>query len=305
MTTINQQFTAEDIDFLKEAFEHQGAMKAGKALRASIHSSMVRTAIMIEDRKLWRPLGYKNFADYLNTSGFFPFGSTHFYKLKELLKNEGPAQFDVLTGHRISHAIRLELSEHGVDIELDGDEIVIQGNRVPTDDKHAVTEAFKAVKRNLVLRDHNQTELEKKQEKLEKSIEHKDRTITNLRNAQCFEMLADRSGYLEYFLSVREGFKFLTEETKKLPMESKQRWRQRVFDGLSELMLELSQAFDLRDDGLILSVPAPELTGDELTDYWAQGIHKASLEAVLPEYEVEELAETGDDDNDAELAASL
>jgi hypothetical protein len=299
---------------LKEAFEFNGKLKAVNQLHEYLGSTMMRALMLIEEKKIWRLLGYSGFAAFLDSDEVPEFGKTKFYKLKERFINEGDQRFDLLTRHKIPVSTRLALAENGVEIELDGNDIVIGGNRVPANDKQAVKELFDALKNSFVLRDHREKELEKSKDKLKKEVEKQERTIASLQNANSVGLV--NTAYMEAVIDLNTAYKHITEETEKLSPEDKQKWRDIVFEGIADSTNKLSKAFGLRGYGLDLAVPPPEPTGNELDDYIAKGVHQAARDATLPEGEADRqkildedlrvfLDNVDLDANDADLATQL
>lgn len=116
-----------------KTFEALGAVKALQAMSSFIGSQVILGLKAIEESSAYRDYGCENFADFLDR--YSPLKRTAFYDRLRLLEKEGAA-FDVLTQIGVSIRDRKLLGRGEVGIE--GDEIIIKGERVNISEKDQI-----------------------------------------------------------------------------------------------------------------------------------------------------------------------
>lgn len=168
------ELAKQNVDFFdnqlrSEADQFRGALRAVGAIHKSLSAKLIEGAAEVEEKKFWRVWGFESFADYLN-SGEIPeiTNKNKYYDLRSLLAAEGHGAFDLFTGQKIPVSTRKRLAASGVNIEVDGDELIVADQRVPVSDPGAVREVIEAVHAALKERD---TREEKLQKNLDKAVE--------------------------------------------------------------------------------------------------------------------------------------
>lgn len=104
-------------------YQMLGAARYANHLSSQTKSDVIRFGKVVRDNKLYLPLGFNNFDDFLD-SDFSPVARTTFYRELELFENEGE-QYDLFNEWKIPVRLRRQLTSG--DIAIDGDEIVIAG----------------------------------------------------------------------------------------------------------------------------------------------------------------------------------
>lgn len=115
------------------AFEALGAVKALQAITNFLSSQAILGLKNIEESGAYKDYGCDNFAEFLDR--YSPIKKTAFYDRWNLLQKEGAA-FDVLTQIGVSIRDRKLLGRGEVGIE--GDEIIIKGERVNISEKDQI-----------------------------------------------------------------------------------------------------------------------------------------------------------------------
>jgi hypothetical protein len=125
----------------------------------------------VEDKKYYLAWGYKRFADYLNSDEVPDLSKNKYYELKTLLESEGSDVFDVFSGKKIPVSTRKLLAAKGVEISLEGDDLVIADKRVPVTDRAAMKELVETVHGVLRERDDREEKLTSENAKLKQRVQ--------------------------------------------------------------------------------------------------------------------------------------
>lgn len=165
-----ERLTAFDQQFRDDAFEFRGRFKAVSSLNRSLSSGLITALMLVEEKKYWKVWGFASFAAYIDSDEVPEFSKSKYYDLKKLYGAEGPEAFDLFTGNRIPISARKLLAARGVEISVDGDDLVIDDQRVPIADTKAVADLVEAVHEALSERD-------AREEKLTAKVEEQDATI--------------------------------------------------------------------------------------------------------------------------------
>lgn len=169
-----EQSRIEDFDnkFVIDAHEFRGGLRAVTSVARSLSSKMIEGLMIVEDRKYYLAWidpatgeTFKRFVDYLNSDEVPDLSKTKYYDLKALLLSEGSDAFDVFSGKKIPVATRKLLATKGVQISVEGEDLVIDDHRVPITDKAAMKELVETVHEVLKERDDREA---KKDELIEK-----------------------------------------------------------------------------------------------------------------------------------------
>ena len=151
-----------DKEFIYEAHRFHGALGAVTSIARSLSSKMIEGLMQVEEKKYYLAWGYTRFADYLNSDEVPDLSKTKYYDLKALLLSEGADAFDVFSGKKIPVSTRKLLAAKGVEISVDGDDLVIADQRVPITDRAAMKELVETVHNVLRDRDGREEKLTKK-----------------------------------------------------------------------------------------------------------------------------------------------
>jgi len=156
-----------DEEFFVEAHEFHGAIRAVTNMARSLTSKNIEGYMQVEAKKYYRVWTnaatgekFKSFAEYLNSDEVPDFSKNKYYELKALLESESAEVFDIFSGQRIAVSTRKLLASKGVEITVDGDDLVIADKRVPVTDRAAVKELVEAMHETLRERDSREAKLE-------------------------------------------------------------------------------------------------------------------------------------------------
>jgi hypothetical protein len=117
-----------------------GALDATARLTAS---QSVRAVQRFRDTKGHEALGFSNFKEFLNKSPHSPMSYDQFNDREKLLEREGDIVFNLLSTMRVPAHARKHLQSGAVQIE--GDNVIIAGERISSDDKPRILEVIKTL----------------------------------------------------------------------------------------------------------------------------------------------------------------
>ncbi|MGE3385071.1 MAG: hypothetical protein AB7L70_19265, partial [Pyrinomonadaceae bacterium] len=149
-----------------------GAARYADRLSAQCASDVMIFLMTVEEEKAYLEYGFTSFADFLNKSELSKYSKTQFYKRRELFLTEGVARYDLFEEWKVPVALRQRLLASGVQIEIDGDEIVIDGKERIAVANPAVVKAIieRQVKESLE-KDERLEKQDRKIETLESKVE--------------------------------------------------------------------------------------------------------------------------------------
>lgn len=166
-----------DQDFIIAAHRFHGALEAVTSIARSLTSKTIEGLMEVEDKKYYLawtdPVtgeNFKRFVDYLNSDEVPDLSKNKYYDLKALLLSEGAEAFDVFSGKKIPVSTRKLLAAKGVEISVDGDDLVIADKRVPVTDRAAMKELVETVHSVLRERDAREEKQAHTIEKLENTV---------------------------------------------------------------------------------------------------------------------------------------
>lgn len=239
-----------DKGFLIEAHRFGGALAAVTSIARSLTSKAIEGLMEVEDKKYYSAWlnpatgeNFRTFAEYLSSDEVPDLSKSKYYELKELLLSEGSAVFDVFSGKKLLPIkTRKMLAASGVNIELDGDELVIADQRVPVSDKAAVKELVETMHDVLRERDDREAKKDKKIadqaaqiEQGQADFEELQRNLDNLRDGDPFDGALMRT---------LDALVRLTGEAEKLSKESKAERGGNAMRSLWTQVVNLSQALE-------------------------------------------------------------
>lgn len=179
-----------DQRFRDEAMEFRGSLRTVTSITQSLWSKRIEGLSIIEERNYYRAWinpttgnTFKNFAEFLDSGEVDDISRNRYYELKKLFDAEGPAAFDVFTARRIPVSARKQLAAAGVNIAVEGDELVIGSHRVAVSDSTAIKEVVKAVHLALTERDERDAKKDKLIAEQKEAIEKGRGELTELQRA--------------------------------------------------------------------------------------------------------------------------
>lgn len=208
-----------DQDFVVAAHRFHGALEAVTSIARSLTSKTIEGLMEVEDKKYYLawidPVtgeNFKRFVDYLNSDEVPDLSKNKYYDLKALLLSEGAEAFDVFSGKKIPVSTRKLLATKGVEISVDGDDLVIADKRVPVTDRAAMKELVETVHSVLRERDAREEKQIQKIEKLELTVrvghddlEQLQRNLDAMRNGDPYQEAFAQAIYSLGDLSFRIG----------------------------------------------------------------------------------------------------
>ena len=126
-----------------EALMYLGGIGAIRSLTDKLAAQTVRALEAFGESKAYEMLGYTTFVDFLNQSPYSPMTKSQYYDRLGALAAEGDAAYDLLNNLGVPLSKRKLLSDGAV--QLDGDTLVVGGERVPLNDRGRVVEAIKTL----------------------------------------------------------------------------------------------------------------------------------------------------------------
>lgn len=275
---------------LKAMFVLGGANIAGK-IAASLASEAIRTVIRFQEEKLYEPLGFATFVDFLNESEYAPMTKNQFYDRKAILEKEGDTIFDLLTELGVSVRKRKLLGRGTV--ELDEDTVIVHDGEVTTSislhDRKSILETISA------LADAN-AEKSIKLERQQKTIEQQKETIAvaheDYDRLRASKVAPNPDAHM--LARVELGLAFDKLETAALALNGIERdqFRDSVLEDVAAWMTSLRRAYRTDGNERIQEVIEPAIVGETLDEALGNFLDGVDLTDV-PE------------DNDEELAAQL
>lgn len=162
IATVNNNLKNHQVSRQMQAAMIMGGIRAVDRVAKGISSQAMVATIRFQDDKLHEEFGFDRFADFLDKSPYSPMTKHEFYKRKEVFDSEGEQTFDALNAINISLTTRKALVAGGVEMFVDGDELVIADQRVPVTDRHAVKQLVDAFHDVLTERDAREAQKDKK-----------------------------------------------------------------------------------------------------------------------------------------------
>lgn len=250
--------TAADQQFFAEAHRFAGAVAAVTSIARSLTAKTIEGLMQVEEKKYYSVWlnpktgrNFQTFAEYLNSDEVPDFSKNKYYELKALYLSEGPEAFDVFSGQRIAVSTRKLLAAKGVEITVDGDDLVIADKRVPVTDRAAVKELVQTM--HEVLRDRDTREA-KKDAKIETLTNQVDQGVRELSQLQReLDAMSERDPY-ERALGgfVVDGLKLcerIGELDPKVRAERAGHGMRVIWDVVKQLRLSYDINFNFEDTG--------------------------------------------------------
>lgn len=281
------------LDAIQKAAEIKKSTEIFGRFYEGSYAVLMLSAMEVEKEKLWRWMDLKSFAEYLDCGRFLPFKRDKYYKLEKVFPKETPAVFDLFTGHKIPTDTRLLLAENNVKIDVEGNEIVINGNRSPLD-KASVAALVTAVAESFVLRDHREN-VDKKVsqkaiDKLQKNIDARDRTIANLQNTNFNELTG--TPHMRKRIELGLAYNRMREAVLALSDIEKDQFRDSVLEDIARWNEDLRACYKTNTSGQQPAIPTT-LVGDTIDEKIANFLNeKINIDAAV-------------DENDAKLTNML
>lgn len=120
---VADNFKQHDENRKAKAFLVLGGFLAVDKVTRALSSELMRAMIKFQEEKLYEPLGFDNFVDFLNNSDYAPMTKNQFYERKAVLEKEGDHAFDLLNNLGLPVQKRKLLGAGNVQIE--GDKVIV------------------------------------------------------------------------------------------------------------------------------------------------------------------------------------
>lgn len=230
-----------DKDFIYAAHRFHGALGAVTSIARSLSSKMIEGLMEVEDKKYYLAWGFERFTDYLNSDEVPGFSKSKYYNLKALLLSEGADAFDVFSGKKIPVSTRKLLAAKGVEISVDGDDLVIANQRVPITDKAAMKELVETVHDVLRERDAREAKKDSKIEDLSSKISRGTDEYNELRRG--FDAMTTGDPYDNALSHAIHSLLELTFRIGQLPNDTKAEKGPDAIDLLWTAMLKVRTSY--------------------------------------------------------------
>lgn len=258
---------------------------AGK-VAAALDSDAIKALITFQEEKMHEALGFETFVQFLNDSEYAPMSKTQFYDRKAILEKEGERLFDLLTELGVSIRKRKLLGKGNV--EISGDSVIVRdGDEESTIDIKDRARLIEVVTTIVDAKLDLQKQAAKKDEAIAK---HDDRVrelygeIDELRAARSAEFAEDDHSLA--MVAVGLSFTQLRTAVEAMTTVERQQFGPRDLERIAGWISDLSVAFG-RGEDWTTAAPSAASAADTTDD----------IDAVLNR--------ALDEDNDAELAASI
>lgn len=271
---------------LRAMFVLGGASIANR-IAASLGAESMRAMIRFQEDKLYEPMGYSTFVEFLSESEYAPMTKSQFYERKAILEKEGDVLFDLLTEMGVSIRNRKLLGKGNV--QIDGDSaIVTLGDDVVSIELTDRTRLLEVITTVIDAKSDLQKKLDKQAEAIAK---HDDKVrelydeVDRVKASKVAEVGQDPHSIA--MVNLNFAYRALIEAVEDMTPIEREQFAPRDFELIAARNADLAAAFGRSDWTKIAPAPAAAKTegADDIDDL----INRA-LE---------------DDDNDAELAESL
>jgi hypothetical protein len=149
--------------------EFVGAAKVMNKLAITLSSQVLLGLKHFQEQEGYKEYGCKTFVEFLEQHPELDLSKSKYYRLSEALETEGPDAFDLLNGLNIPLSSRKKLGTGAIQIE--GDDLVINDQRVPLDDPKRIKRAISQVVAEVDKATSKASKAEKENEKLKKKLE--------------------------------------------------------------------------------------------------------------------------------------
>lgn len=230
-----------------------GATKLANQLSAALTSQSLQALQRIRDEKLWDAAGAESFRDFLDHHSGSPMTYDQFNRREKLMESEGPEAFDLLNSVNAPYSVRKMLKGK---IEIDGNDIRIDDERVRKDDPEAIL--------NLLVKAH--AKLAEKERTIERGKKDVDRLKRKADEAEKRAVVANPTGTPtgQALLTAAGALTQLCEALESAPAEEKTALKDQIFDLMRAKQLDLSVALgDLSKEEVQQAVSADQDISDE------------------------------------------
>lgn len=235
-----------------------GGIRAVKRVADNLDSQAMAALIQFQKEGLHQHFGYARFADFLDECEFSPMTKSAFYRQKEVFEAEGGQIYDAFNAARIPIATRKLLVDGAAQIELDGDELIIAGERIEATNPAAIKDLVLSIAEDLKAERSASAKQQKKIEDLKARVEKG--TAENDELRRNIDAMNDQSPYERAFSRTVSALIRTTAEADSLSKADK---RSRAAD---DLRILAGQWFRLRDALGVNVEFAPEVAGDDFLD---------------------------------------
>jgi hypothetical protein len=241
----SQHLETHDQQRRDQAYMFLGGAMAIDRLQSHLASQVIAAVMTIEDQKLYLDFGFQTFADFLTKSELSPYSKTQFYKLRDLYLTEGPENYDLFTNWKLPLTTRRLLAEKGVDIEIQGEEVIIGGEeRVNVSESRTIKAIIeKLVKEKTDLTD-DLSKLEKKTEKQKETINRGREEIEELQRN--YDALTEDSTFEKAVMQGVKAMITLVSEVKLLSDEEKAERSEQDLKTFAEQWFQLRDAYGVQ-----------------------------------------------------------
>lgn len=272
---------------LRGMFVLGGANIAGK-IATSLETEAIKTLIRFQEEKLYEPLGYSTFVQFLNESEYAPMTKSQFYERKAMLEKEGDKLFDLLTEVGVSIRQRKLLGKGSV--ELSGDVVTIHDGEEST--AIALSDRVRLLETLSALADANaekSIKLERQKEKIDKHADEKRDLYDEIDRVRASKAAPSPDDHMIARVELGLAFSRLRDIVTSLSGIEKDQFRDSVLEDVAGWTADLRQAYN---PGTAAERPAAEaeIVGDTFDDALNNFLDKVDLDDVA---------------NDGELAAQL
>lgn len=223
---------------LRSALLIVGGVKAATSIAQAIQSETIRAVQRVRDQKLFIPLGFQRFDDFLDKSPDAPFNHNKFKQMENALKAEGDELFDFLNSIEAPLSKRKLLGKG--DVQIENKEMVARvGNeeiRVPLTNTHRILTVMSRVVEQ-------RNEQARTIERGKKQIDSYKKKLAEANNRPGNG--PHESSFFGALLAVCGAFALLATEAEKLTPEERAQQRTAVFKTIGEQMHRLDEALGL------------------------------------------------------------
>lgn len=257
-TVVNERIEESNTRRAEKALVLIGGLRAVNRVADNLNAQVISALAEFQQQELYKHFGFDRFADFLDQSEYSPMSKSAFYRQKELYESEGGQIYDTFNSARIPISTRRLLVEGSTKIELDGNELIIGGERVEASNPAAIKDLVLSIAEDLKAERSASAKQQKKIEDLKARVEKG--TAENDELRRNIDAMNDQSPYERAFSRTVSALIRTTAEADSLSKADK---RSRAAD---DLRILAGQWFRLRDALGVNVELAPEAAGDDFLD---------------------------------------
>lgn len=252
-----------------------GGVRAVNRVAENLSSQSIAALIEFQKEGLHEAFGFARFADFLDQSELSPMRKSEFYRRKELFEAEGGMLFDAFNASRIPSQTRKLLLKNNVAVTVDGDELVIEDQRVPVSDAAAVKDLVQTFHETLRDRDATEAKLKKKVDDQAEKIRVGTEELKDLQKT--VDALQDDTPFARALMKAVGSLSDLSQQVRELPE------KERLTRGEDDLKTVASLFFRLRESygvSIPLAQPISVAAGATFDDKVTAELAKSDLSEV-------------------------